>query len=128
VIVVDASAAVNLVIDAPGGDRVGEAMFGHQLHAPSLIEFEVMSTLRGQIQGLLLSAEEADASFFEFVQLPIDMWPLVQPERVLELRHNFSSYDAAYIALAEVLQCPLITCDAKWLNAPAVHSADIRVF
>lgn len=109
-------------------EQVGTAMLGQQVHAPALIDFEVMSALYGHIRGRLLSVEEADGAFFDFMQLNVDTWPLVDLERVLELRHNFSAYDANYVALAEALQCPLITCDKKWLQAPTVHSADIRVF
>lgn len=127
-IVLDSSAVIELLTDGPAGVKVDDAMFDQQLHAPALIEYEVTSALCGQLRGALLSAEEAYNAFLDFEQLSIDLWPLGDPQRVFELRHNFSAYDADYVALAEALQCPLITCDKKWLRAPAgVHSADIRV-
>ncbi len=126
-IVLDASAAVELLIDGPKGGKVDEAIEDQRVHAPAMIDFEVMSALYGHVRGSLLSVEAADTAYFDFVDLAIDTWPLVVPERVLELRHNFSAYDAPYVALAEVLRCPLTTCDEKWLRAPRVHHADIRV-
>jgi predicted nucleic acid-binding protein len=96
------------------------------LHAPHLIDFEVANALRGLSLGGKLTAARADAIRADFADLHIERVPgQALAGRMWELRHNFTAYDAAYIALAELLACPLLTGDAKLLGP---HQADIELY
>lgn len=63
---------------------------------------------------------------FEDIQANLELWPMVEPvsDRAFELRDNVTAYDATYVALAELLQCPLVTADAKLARASG-HRAEI---
>ncbi len=112
-IVVDASAAVDALTQAPGGEALRARLAGEQLHAPELIDYEFVAGLRSLIARGRLSPEQADAALTDFGDLPLRRWPAADPlrRRALGLRDNLSAYDAAYVALAEALQCPLISRD-----------------
>ena len=88
---------------------------GEQLHAPELIDYEFVAGLRSLIARGRLSPEQADAALTDFGDLPLRRWPAADPlrRRALGLRDNLSAYDAAYVALAEALQCPLISRDGR---------------
>lgn len=111
--VVDASAMVAALVGRSGDPSLLDALSG-DLDAPHLLDVEVLSVLRGLLLGGKLSVEEADqarAEFFAFTIQRHEVAPLA--DRVWELRHQFTSYDANYLALAEALQTTLFTCDAK---------------
>ena len=114
-IVVDASAAVDALTETPGGDALRARLAGEQLHAPELIDYEFVAALRGLIARGGLSPERADAALTDFGDLPLRRWPAADPlrRRALGLRDNLSASDAAYVALAEALQCPLISRDGR---------------
>jgi len=93
---------------------------------PHLLDIEVMSALRGlQLGGKLdpATAEQARSDHFAFSITRHEARPLA--ERIWHLRHQCTSYDACYLALAEALEVPLYTCDAKL--ASAGHDAEVRV-
>lgn len=98
------------------------------VHAPHLIDAEVASGVRGLLLGGKLDAVRAAEMLDDFLALRVVRHPM-QPllRRVLELRGNFTAYDACYVALAESLRVPLLTADAKLGHAPG-HSADIQVY
>lgn len=123
-IVVDASAMVEALI---GRDADAEllALLAGEVAAPHLLDVEVLSVLRGLVLGAKLepdAADEARADYFSFAIARHEVAPLA--ERIWALRHQFGSYDACYLVLAEALGAPLYTCDAKL--ATAGHRADIR--
>lgn len=94
--------------------------------APHLLDIEVVSVLRGLVLGHKLPQPSAEAALSHYFDLSIDrreMAPLVG--RVWDLRHQFTSYDASYLALAEALGAPLHTCDVK-LDGGG-HKAAVRV-
>ncbi|MEU6893286.1 type II toxin-antitoxin system VapC family toxin [Streptomyces sp. NPDC046557] len=114
-IVIDASAVVLLVADAgPTGEAVRERVLGERLAAPHLLDVEVAHALLGRHRGGKLSDRQLDAAFDDFGSLPLRrMEHLPVLARVRELYANLSAYDATYVALAEGLQVPLVTCDAR---------------
>ena len=95
--------------------------------APHLLDVEVLSVLRGLLLGGkldALAAEQARLDHFAFTITRHETAPL--SERIWQLRHQFTSYDASYLALAEALQAPLYTCDAKL--ATRGHNAQVHLF
>ncbi len=112
-IVLDASAMVEALV---GQDiDVGLLdLLAEEIAAPHLLDVEVMSALRGLERGGRLQTEVADRARNEYVGFDIARHEFVPlAERVWRLRHRFTSYDACYLALAEALDAPLVTCDSK---------------
>jgi predicted nucleic acid-binding protein len=125
VIVVDASAMVEALVGRDLDVAVLDLLEG-DIAAPHLLDVEVMSALRGlELGGKLKTqaAERARRDHFAFDITRHEMLPLA--ERVWRLRHQFTSYDACYLALAEALEVPLLTCDSKLDTAG--HRAHIVV-
>lgn len=127
-IVVDSSA----LVDALGGLRDAHALrdklVSEELHALTLVDFEVVSALRRLTLTGALGAERAEDLLADFEDLAIRRWPFTDPlrRRALALRHNLSAYDAAYVTLAEALDCPLVTRDGR-LARSSGHDACIEV-
>jgi len=129
VIVPDASVMVEVLLNRPSAARIAHRLFGadETLHAPHLIDLEVMQALRRYQASGEMSPQRARQALLAFAQMPLERhphWPF--RERIWELRHNLTAYDAAYVALAEVLGAPLLTCDRALVSAPG-HRADIEV-
>jgi len=125
VIVVDASAMVEALVGRDVDAELLDALLG-EVAAPHLLDVEVLSVLRGLALGGKLApeaAESARADHFAFTITRHETGPLA--DRIWRLRHRYTSYDAAYIALAEGLAVPLFTCDAKL--AAGGHHAQVRV-
>ncbi len=119
-LVCDASAVVALLLDAgPDGRWVAEAVSGSQLAAPSLLPFECSNIIRRHELAGLVSADQAAQAHADLLALSVEHWPyeLLGP-RVCELRMNLSSYDASYVAVAELTQTPLVTLDRRIGRAP----------
>jgi predicted nucleic acid-binding protein len=116
VIVADASAAVSALLNAgPARRALGDA----QLHAPHLIDSEIANALHRQVAARRLEADAAWTALDRWRRLGITRYPAVGLlERVWELRESVSAYDASYIALAEFLDCSLLTADARLGRAP----------
>ncbi|MEI2715220.1 MAG: type II toxin-antitoxin system VapC family toxin [Nocardioides sp.] len=124
-IVIDASAMVEALVGRDVEASLLDALAG-DVAAPHLLDIEVVSVLRGLVLGHKLPQPSAEAALSHYFDLSIDrreMAPLVG--RVWDLRHQFTSYDASYLALAEALGAPLHTCDVK-LDGGG-HKAAVRV-
>jgi len=123
VIVLDASALVELLLDTPLGQavatRIADPAVG--LHVPHLADVEVVQALRRYARDGELDAAEAAVALEDLRALDLQRHahePLL--DRAWKLRHNLSAYDAVYVALAEVLDTTLLTCDGRLARAPGV--------
>ncbi len=127
-VVLDASAAaVALIRDDPTGDRVRARLVTESLFAPDLLDVEVLSTCRRIVRSGLLDVRRAEQALADLDALHLIRTPhrLLVP-RIWELRDNLSAYDAAYVALAEALDAPLVTTDARLARAPGIR-CDVEV-
>jgi predicted nucleic acid-binding protein len=119
VIVVDASVlAVALGDDGSPGELARGRLSGEALVAPDLIDLEVVSVWRRQVVGRSMPARRAADAISDLADLPLrraSHWPLL--DRIWQLRHVVTPYDAAYIALAETLDVVLVTADKRLSRA-----------
>lgn len=106
--------------DGPDGDRARARLLADpSLHAPHLIDLEVLSVLRRRAAAGDLEGRRVGFALRDLEDLPIVRYPhLPFAARIWELRHALTPYDAAYVALAEVLGCPLVTADRAIARAP----------
>jgi predicted nucleic acid-binding protein len=117
--VIDASVAVAGLIDVgPHGSWAERVIETAPLHAPELIRVEVTNILRRLERAKQISAAEANAAHEDFMQLDIELFSF-EPfsDRIWELRHGVTSYDAWYVAVAEALVLPLATLDERLSRA-----------
>ena len=97
---------------------------GEVLVAPELIDLEVLSVLRRSVANGAMTARRGQEAMADLIDLPIRRTshrPLLR--RCWELRHNFTSYDACYVALAETLGATLLTADNRLAHAPGLRCA-----
>ena len=122
-LVVDASVlGPALVDDTPAGDSARARLRGHALVAPELIDLEVVSVLRRQLLAGVLDARRAELALADLLELPLRrVSHLRLLSRCWQLRHNLTVYDAAYVALAEVLGLVLVTGDARLSTSPGLR-------
>jgi len=128
VIVVDASAILEILLNTRAAGRVANRLFaaGETLHAPHVLDLEVAQVLRRYAAAGSLTATRGSEALADFADLPLDRYAHhLFLDRIWELRHNLTAYDAAYVALAEALSAPLVTRDAAL--ARAAHRARIEV-
>ncbi|MGI8651927.1 MAG: type II toxin-antitoxin system VapC family toxin [Geodermatophilaceae bacterium] len=125
---VDSAVVVDALTAADGVDDLHAYLAAEELHAPTLLDYEVLSALRGLTLGAHLSTARAQDVLTDFEDLSIQRWPSVDSlrRRAFQLRDNLSAYDAAYVALAEALECSLLTRDAR-LARSGGHMARIEV-
>lgn len=120
-IVLDASAALELLLRGTAAEAVAERVFraGESLHAPYLLDVEVAQVVRRYFLAGELSAERGGEALADLSDLRLERYPH-EPLllRIWELRHNATAYDAAYLALAEALGAPLLTRDARLASVP----------
>lgn len=127
-IVVDGAALVDALTGADGSERLSLALAGEELHAPALVDFELVSALRGPTLAGRISAARAEDALTDFDDLPLRRWPASDAlrRRAFSLRDNLSAYDAASVALAEALPCRLLTRDARLARSTG-QGAEITV-
>jgi predicted nucleic acid-binding protein len=128
VIVVDASAVVEVVAYRRIDGLPERLKRGGSLHAPHLIDVEVTHAVRGLVARGELSTDGAFLARRNAAEMSMTLYPhALLLERAWQLRDALSTYDAVYVALAELLPAPLITCDAR-LAAAHGHDAEIELF
>ena len=129
-IVLDASAAIDWLLQTPAGRRIENRIYSRSetLQSPELLDHEVTQVLRRLVRQGFIPAQRANQAVSDLVDLRISRYQhLVLLPRIWQLRHNFSAYDAAYIGLAETLRAPLVTRDAR-LASVSGHAARIELF
>ena len=127
-IVVDCAAVVDALTAVDGSEDVRAALADDDLHAPTLLDFEVVSALRGLTLRNNITPARARDALTDFDALSIQRWSSAGPLRLraYSLRDNLSAYDAAYVVLAEALQCPVLTRDRR-LARSSGHDVEILV-
>ncbi len=124
-LVCDASAVVAALLDSgDDGAWAASQLAGADLFAPALMPFECSNIIRRHELGGLISTDQAAQAHHDVDELPVELWPYeALSERVWQLRSNLTSYDAAYIALAELIDMPLVTLDLRLRRAPRIQCA-----
>jgi predicted nucleic acid-binding protein len=127
-IVLDASVVVELLTNGVLADSIRSDLSGRDdsFIVPHLIDVEAVSALRSLVAGQRIDADRSDRFLTGLAALPAERYshtPLIG--RIWELRHNFTAYDAAYIALAEAMYAVLYTTDGKLCKG---HRARVVLF
>lgn len=128
-IVLDASAMLDWLLQTTIGSKIEQRIYARRelLHAPQLLDLEVAQVLRRFVQEGTVSADRADVAVSDLLAARVTRYShRVLLPRVWQLRHNLTAYDAAYVALAELLDATLITRDRKLSSAPG-HRARVEV-
>ena len=128
-IVVDASALVELLLDTDEAGAVAARLFdsGDSLAAPHLIDVETAHVLRRYARAGEIDNRRGRKAIDDLADMPIRRYPheILLP-RVWDLQHNLTACDAVYVALAEALDAPLVTRDRRLAGA-AGHGAEIEL-
>lgn len=127
-IVVDASAVIEVLLRTPAAKALEDRLFAPRqtLHAPHLLDVEVAQVIRRYAAAGEIDSERGLTALADLTDLPLRRYPhdILLP-RIWELRKNLTAYDAAYVALAEALDAPLLTRDRR-LAAATGHRAQIE--
>ena len=129
-IAVDASAVLEVLLGTDRGARIGDRLLsrGESLHAPHLLDVEVAQVLRRYAAAGDLTSARGLQALRDLADFPIHRYSHdVLLPRIWELRHNVTAYDAAYLALAEALPAPLVSCDGRLAAAPG-HAVNVEVY
>jgi predicted nucleic acid-binding protein len=123
--IVDASAVIEWLLQTPTGIKIEKRIFSRRvpLHAPHLLDVEVAQVLRRYVREKTIPAQRGQEALEDLADLSLHRYPhdFLMP-RVWELRATLTAYDAVYVALAELLDAPLVTCDSKIASAPGHHA------
>ena len=128
-IVVDASAMTEFLLQTPLGSRVEARLFrdGDEFHSPHLLEVEVVQALRRLVRAGDVLADRAQEALDDLAEFDFRRHSHIHfLNRAWELRDNLTAYDAMYIALAEAIDAPLVTCDGPLAATPG-HAVRIEV-
>ncbi len=124
-IIIDASALLEALLRTPVAKALEDRLFDRRetLHAPHLLDIEVAQVIRRYAASGEISSERGRVALADLTGFPIHRYPhdFLLP-RIWDLRNNLTAYDAAYIALAEALDAPLLTRDQRLAAAPGHHA------
>ncbi|HLR97398.1 MAG TPA: type II toxin-antitoxin system VapC family toxin [Jiangellaceae bacterium] len=113
-IVLDASAAVDLLLRRGDAEAIHQLVSAHDVHCPELLMIEVAQALRRFEHRSALSATRAGEALDDLLDLPLEVYPIAPMVRtVWSMRADISAYDATYVALAAGLDAPLVTTDRR---------------
>lgn len=129
-IVLDTSAAIEFILNTDKAETVGAYLFeeAQPIYSPELIDVEVCQVLRRYYLNENLAADTCSQALTNFLEMPIqrfshaDLVPMIW-----QYRNNLTAYDAAFTALASLLDAPLLTCDKKLANSPTLDATCIVV-
>ena len=128
-IVVDASAVLEVLLRTRRAGAISRRILADDaaLHAPHLLDVEVAQVLRRYARAREVGVARATQALADFMDVRVERYPM-EPllGRIWALRDTVTAYDAAYIALAEALEAPLLTCDAR-LASSTGHRAAIEL-
>ena len=122
-IVLDASAVVELLLATPPGRQLARRLRSPQisLHTPHLLDIEVTQAVRRYVRAATIPAERGRLALRHLAELDLERHPHTPLlPRIWALRENLTAYDAAYVALAEVLEATLVTADRRLAAAAGV--------
>ena len=128
-IVVDASAVLEVLLQTPAAPRIEARLFApaEALSVPHLLDLEVTHVLRRYEATGVIDAQRGQEAIDDLTAWPLTRYPHdLFLGRIWALRHNLTAYDAAYVALAESLAVTLVTCDTR-LAASVGHRATIEL-
>ena len=126
-IVVESSAMVDALVGDPANPDLLALLADEELHAPTLLDYEVASALRGHVLGGKLDPARLDEALEDFTALRIERHQMTRLlGHLLDLRDNFTVYDAAYLVLAQALGSPVVTADTK-LRAATRLGIEVQV-
>ena len=126
-IVIESSAMVEALVGDPANPELLALLADEQLHAPTLLDFEVASALRGHVLGGKLDPVRLEEAVEDFIAFRIERHPMTDLlGHMLDLRDNFTVYDAAYLVLAQALEAPVVSADAKLREATRL-GIEVRV-
>ena len=128
-LVVDTSAVVAALVGRPPDRRLADRLgTDGDLHAPHLLDVELFHALRRLVRTGELTRERAADARADFAELAVVRYGHeALADRSWELRDSLTAYDATFVALAEALEVPLVTCDARLARAPG-HRAAVELF
>ena len=129
-IVLDASAAVDWLLQTSAGTNIEKRLFarGESIHVPHLLDLEVAQVLRRLAREGVISSQRGHEAIQDLTDLKAARyphWPMLR--EIWRYRHNLSASDAVYVVLAETISAPLITRDAR-LESASGHAAKIELF
>jgi predicted nucleic acid-binding protein len=122
-VVCDASAIVAALLDSgPDGQWAVTRLTGVDLHAPTLVHYDCANVIRRlELKGTV-GADQATLAYTDLLDLNITLWPYdVLGGRIWQLHQNLTSYDAAYVALADTLSATLVTLNRRIARSPVVE-------
>jgi predicted nucleic acid-binding protein len=130
-IVLDASAVVAVLVGpGRGAEHIRERIEAPEesLHVPHVMDLEVLHALRRHILLDILSLERSSEALEDLKNIAFIRYPHTPlAQRIWDLRDNLTAYDAAYVALAEALDAPLVTMDARLARAPGTY-VEVEVY
>jgi predicted nucleic acid-binding protein len=128
-IVIDASALTEILLQTDRAKRLMDRAFSgsEQMHAPQLLDIEIAQVLRRLVRQKEITAARAEHALKDLADLVVERHAhQALIHRIWQLRDSLSAYDGCYVALAEALDAPLLTCDGKLAGAHG-HRATIEL-